>query len=94
MFYTKYRSYSLSDNQPPVDCIAPKRFYDECEMIEGPFVQISKEMSQGYVVVHAHRSFDAPGMTFGPVIAEEAGKPRPILWVMNEAGATVAKYDL
>jgi hypothetical protein len=94
MFTTKYRSYNLSSNQPPPDCVAPKHFYDEHEMIEGPFVQVSKEMVDGYVVVYAHRDFNSPGMTFGPVQNYAADQPRPTLWVMNESGATVAKYDL
>jgi hypothetical protein len=51
-------------------------------------------MDQGYTVVHAHRDEFAPGYTFGPVKHGEAGMPRPAVWVMNEHGSTVAKYDL
>jgi hypothetical protein len=94
MFTIKYRSYSLSQNQPPADCIAPTAFYDEHELIDGPFAMVSKELEDGYTVVHAHRDHNALGMSFGPVKAGAAGQPRPTLWVMNEAGATVAKYDL
>lgn len=93
MFTLKYRSYSLAKVQPPADCTSGP-FYDEHELIDGPFAMISKEMDDGYIVIHAHRDHNSPGMTFGPVKADEAGKPRPTLWVMNEQGATVAKYDL
>jgi hypothetical protein len=94
MFTIKYRTYSVSRIQPPADCIAPTAFYDEHELIDGPFAMVSKEIDDGYVVVYAHREHNAPGMTFGPVKVDAAGQPRPTLWVMNEAGATVAKYDL
>jgi hypothetical protein len=92
MFTIKYRSYSLSRTQNE-DESAP-RCYDEHELIDGPFATVSKEIEDGFVVVHAHRDHNSPGMTFGPIRAGEAGQPRATLWVMNEAGATVAKYDL
>jgi hypothetical protein len=92
MFTIKYRSYTLSAKQS-----SDGPFYDEHELIDGPFAMISKEMDDGYPVVYAHRDHNAPGTAFGPVqIPETAGQrqPRPTLWVMNESGATVAKYDL
>ena len=95
MFTVKYRSYCLSAKQPPADCTAPSAFYDEHELIDGPFAMVSKEMDDGWTVIHAHRDHNSPGMTFGPCKNDaDAGWPRPTLWVMNEAGATVAKYDL
>jgi hypothetical protein len=50
------------------------------------------------MVVHAHREGGAPGCTWGPVPHEDRAPgtqpaPRPTLYVMNESGATVAKYD-
>lgn len=90
MFTIKYRTYNPSPKQDGgTTC-----FYDQCELIDGPFALVSQEMDDGYIVVHAHRDHEAPGTMFGPVRADEAGKPRPTLWVMNEQGATVAKYDL
>ena len=93
MFTIKYRSYSLSPKQSS----DVPTCYDEHELIDGPFAMISKEYQDGYQVVHAHRDHNAPGMTFGPCIYDEVAgvhHPRPTLWVMNESGATVAKYDL
>lgn len=96
MFTIKYRSYSLSRTQNE-DESAP-RCYDEHELIDGPFAMVSKELDDGYVVVHAHRDHNYPGMTFGPIKSDnpttDGPAPRPTVWVMNEAGATVAKYDL
>jgi hypothetical protein len=94
MFTVKYRSFQRSQNQPPADCVAPSALYDEHELIDGPFAMISKELDDGWTVVHAHRDHNSPGVTFGPVKHGEAGMPRPTVWVMNESGATVAKYDL
>lgn len=93
MFTIKYRSYQPCAKQPEAGDGANK-FYDEIDLIDGPFNIVSKEMDDGYTVVHAHRGPEMLGMTFGPVKADEAGKPRPKLWVMNEQGATVATYDL
>jgi hypothetical protein len=91
MFTVKYRTYNPCPKQP-ADCTS--RQYDEVEMIQGPFAFVSKEMEDGYTVVYAHRDDTAPGYTFGPIFSDEAGRPRPALWVMNEQGATIAKYDL
>lgn len=93
MFTIKYRTYSLSRTQDAAE--GAPHYYDENEQIHGPFELISKEQDEsGYTLVHAHRETSAPGMTFGPIHADEAGKPRPTLWVMNEQGSTIAKYDL
>lgn len=90
MFTVKYRSYSMA----PAQCTEGPTNYDENEQLHGPFTLISREQDlNGYAVIYAHNG-DDPGMVFGPIQADEAGKPRPILWVMNDAGATVAKYDL
>ncbi len=47
------------------------------------------------VVVTGHRP-DGSTITYGPVIAVQDTAPtvEPIVWVMNEGGATVAKYSL
>lgn len=97
MFTVKYRTYSLSPKQPAEG----PRFYDECELIHGPFELVSKEVDEdGEIVVHAHRAGGAPGMTFKHCdiredqVAGQLPRPRSTLWVMNESGATVAKYDL
>lgn len=95
MFTIKYLSYRPSatqSDQGPTN-------YDRCEQLHGPFALVSQEMDDGHVVVYAHRSEDAPGMTFGPNKGpdETGGENRPphsSLWVMNERGATVASYVL
>lgn len=99
MFTIKYRCYNRIDPKPSHgDPLGQRPTYTENEQIHGPFAFVSFEVDDdGYVVVHAHRDNTAPGMTFGPcLLPEVAGEvhPRPTLWVMNEAGATVAKYDL
>lgn len=89
MFTIKYRLFQPAAEQPQEG----PTHYDQCEQIHGPFSLVSQEMDDGYTVIYAHRG-DDPGMTFGPCKEYESGKPRPILWVMNESGATVATYHL
>lgn len=93
MFTIKYRSYRRAMSQPAE---GPTHF-DACEQLHGPFTLISQEMEDGDLVVYAHNG-DDPGMTFGPhkSLDQMAGEstPRPTLWVMNDRGATVARYDL
>lgn len=89
MFTIKYRTFALSPKQ---DNHGP--YYDMCEQIHGPFGFVSQETDDGCRVVYAHRDDGAPVMTFGPVKVGVAGQPCPTLWVMNEQGATIAKYDL
>jgi hypothetical protein len=95
MFTIKYRSYTLNTKRS--NC-GEGPIYDEHELIDGPFTMISKEFNEeGYPVVYAHREHNAPGMTYGAFnVPDVAGQPnpRPMLWVMNDHGATVAKYDL
>lgn len=93
MFTIKYRTFQ------PCACQqegAPTS-YDEVEQIHGPFELICQSVEDGYKVVHAHRSEESPGTTFGPWLPPETAEdhmPRPTIWVMNDRGATVAKYDL
>jgi hypothetical protein len=99
MFTIKYRFFVLADQQPQE---GPKH-YDQCESCHGPFEVVSQERRRGFIVVHGIDPAGQP-MTFGPhqidsLEAAAAGDlesqaPRPTVWVMNEAGATVAKYDL
>jgi hypothetical protein len=99
MFTIKYRFYNLAPQQPSEG----PRYYDQCESCHGPFEVVSQERKDGYIVVHGIDPAGAP-MTFGPhriadLEAAVAGDttsqaPRPIVWVMNEHGATIAKYDL
>jgi hypothetical protein len=91
MFTIKYRFYNLAAQQPTEG----PQFYDQCESCHGPFEVVSQERSDGYIVVHGIDPAGQP-MTFGPYNPPDqvASAPRPIVWVMNEAGATVAKYDL
>jgi hypothetical protein len=92
MFTIKYRTYSPARTQPSEG----PTFYDENEQIHGPFDLVSKEQDEdGYTVVHCHRGGD-PAIMFSDRRDESAGskRPRTTLWVMNESGATVAKYDL
>lgn len=69
------------------------------EQIHTGFDMTSQEIEGGNMVVHAHRGGD-PGMMFGPwlppepEVAGQSSVPRPIVWVMNEQGATVGRYDL
>ena len=80
---------SLQSSSVPVS-------YDQVESIDGPFCSVSQEYDRGYMVVYAHRSPSELGMTYGPIMEPDGTNqpPRPTLWVMNEQGATVAKYDL
>jgi hypothetical protein len=98
MFTIKYRTYSLAPTQNS-DALA-SRCYDENEQIHGPFELVSKEQDEdGCTVVHAHPPGNAPATTFADPgsrndsVAGET-RPRSALWVMNEQGATIAKYDL
>lgn len=92
MFTIKYHFYVLAAAQS-----SDGPFYDECESCHGPFEVVSQEREDGYIVVHGIDCSGLP-MTFGPVKSQDqvAGKPepRPVVWVMNEHGATIAKYDL
>lgn len=94
MFTVKYRRFQPCSQQP----IDGPTFYDKVESIAGPFEHISQEYVDGLAVVYAHREGGAPGMTYGPVQADQGppgtNAPRPTLWVMNDSGATVATYDL
>lgn len=91
MFTIKYRLYQLSPEQPDR---GPTQ-YDEIEQVFGGFGFVSKEMEDGWPVVNAHGAHGSPAMTFRTMNPEnDRTMPRPKLWVMNEAGATVATYDL
>lgn len=104
MFTIKYRTFERAHQQNAA--AGSPTYYDEHEQIHGPFALISKETDEnGYPVVHAHRSENEPGMTFTHSRIRDledqqvAGQPEPpaplsTLWVMNEQGATIAKYDL
>lgn len=90
-FTVKYRMFEVSGLQP---ADGPPLFRP-VELLDGPFHHISQSWEDGRMVVHCHRDEVSPGMPYGPVIHAEADdRPRPTLWVMNEQGATVAKYDL
>ena len=93
MFTIKYRYYQLSDQQPPEDCLAPTKFWQEHEQLHGPYIGINKIMVNGYQMVECF-DYTNPPNTFGPYDHLEEGQPRPVIWVMNEQGATIAKYDL
>lgn len=93
MFTVKYRSFALSPIQSSGNLIN----YDMSEQIHGPFLFVSQEYESGKMVVYAHRDEHAAGFAFGPFVPSElAGDdhPHPTVWVMNEQGATIAKYDL
>lgn len=104
MFTIKYRYFepgSLVAPKPGSDCHAPGRpTYTEAERIDGPYVSVSQRWENGYAIVTADRGDVSPGMTYGPIInsGDEVEPnmpyPRPTLWVMNDRGATIAKYDL
>ena len=91
MFTIKYRQFIPSAKQNGEG----PTFYDKTEQISGPYEFVSQEQSgDGFTVIHAHREGGAPGCTFGPIPQLRGDTPRPTLWVMNENGSTVAKYDL
>lgn len=68
------------------------------DTIAGPFSYVSVRLEDGCQVVTGHYASGEPGWTFGPFGGPEPDCgleiPRPTIWVMNEAGATVAKYTL
>lgn len=92
MFTIKYRSHVPADTQQAGVPIA----YDTVEQLSGPYHLISQEVEKGSIVVYAHDIHGNSQCTFGPHVWSEtlSGPPRPTLWVMNENGATVARYDL
>lgn len=96
MFTVKYRTYNLAPKQPAEG----PRNYDEVEMIYGPFELILKEQDEdGYTVIHAHRAGGGDPLTVkhcdhGDQVAGQLPPPRSTAWIMNEQGATIAKYDL
>lgn len=88
MFTIKYRRFNPAGQAPD-----GRSNFLPVESIDGPFTHVSQEWQDGYAVVYAHRG-DALGMTYGPHGYGEDYEPRPTLWVMNEQGATIAKYGL
>lgn len=110
MFTVKYRYWmpapdpkaEQSDAAGPA--IIPGSYVSH-EQIWGPYEFVTKEtcMKTGLPVVYCHQQLAVDAehgklpMTFGPITAggeTPDAQPRPTLWVMNEHGATVAKYDL
>lgn len=94
-FTIKYRSWGLAVAQDPEHYPV----YSQTELISGPWDLVSQEVEGGCVVVHAHAHAEKADsrMTYGPWLPPEGdgpASPRPIVWVMNESGATVARYDL
>lgn len=91
MLTIKYRTFRRAHLQPadgPVN-------YASHEQIHGPFDLVSQEIDDdNRVVVFAHRG--EGNVMFGPIVPQDEpnSTPRPIIWVMNESGATVARYDL
>lgn len=93
MFTLKYRSFEMDAKQ---DSCGPTHWVQK-EQLHGPFPFVSQEWANGLPVVYAHRDDGNLGMTFGPVLTPDSlgvDPPRPVLFVMNENGATVSKYDL
>jgi len=95
MFTIKYRAYRRAPQQPTDGSTN----YCVHEQLHGPFAFVSQEIDDcsGAMVVHAHGDVagsDDPRVMFGPIITDNDGTPRPVVWVMNETGATVARYDL
>lgn len=92
MFTIKYRSWEVCDRQPTPAPASP--CYSQLERLDGPFAAVSTRYENGLLAVSCDRNDMTPGMTYGPVQPTEGNVPRPTLWVMNEQGATIAKYDL
>ena len=90
MFTVKYRQFTLA---PAQQADAPM-MYSQVESIDGPFDRISQEHTIHGMVVYAYRGDGELHMTYGPCLNGREDPPRPTVWVMNEMGATVAKYDL
>lgn len=97
MFTIKYRTYNPA---PPVDGMINSGWLQH-EQIWGPFEFVTQEAADdGKSIIYGHYKA-IPGetgglpMTFGPIGDDwPQNQPRPMLWVMNEQGATIAKYDL
>jgi hypothetical protein len=90
MFTIKYRYFILANEQPEG---GPPN-YDENEMLYGPFSLVEQGRDKGFIIVTGYDDSEEGNETFGPFNTDVSGHPRPTLWVMNESGATVAKYDL
>lgn len=97
MFTIKYRAWNAVEVAGQT---APS--YVENEQVWGPFEFVSKESTpDGLPVVYCHYSgsHQSLPMTFGAIPYPELEQqknfhPRPTLWVMNENGATISKYEL
>lgn len=95
MFTIKYRTFApVEPLQQDLRAGAPPRAFQPSEQLHGPFLFVSQEHENGYVTVHCHSDDAGPGFSFGPCTDLPSDCPRPTVWVMNEHGATVAKYDL
>lgn len=95
-FTVKYRSFEAA---------VPSR-YDPLaqrpipvEQLHGPYAMVCQGHEGGDVAVYCHDEHGDCRITFGPWLPPERTElgdpiPRPTVYVMNAAGATVAKYDL
>lgn len=103
MFTIKYR-YFMPATEPGEGVTQARVIpgsWIEHEQVWGPFEFVTKEADvHGNPMIYGHYQ-PAPGtsgglpMTFGPIQGAGDGEPsRPTAWVMNEQGATIAKYDL
>jgi hypothetical protein len=97
MFTIKYRTW----NPAPEDSeTAIPGSWVKTEQLWGPFEFVSSETrANGLEVYGYYKGYhdgDQRGlpMTFGPFCDAPKEQPHPVLWVMNESGATVAKYEL
>lgn len=97
MFTVKYRQWNPA---PDTAQNAIPGSWVSTEQLWGPFEFVSAENRDNGLEIYGYykgyHNGDERGlpMTFGPFINQQEGQPRPTLWVMNEAGATVAKYEL
>jgi len=82
MFTVKYRFFEQDKSNR----------FKPAERLDGPFNSVSQTLEDGLCVVRAEHKDDT-SMTYGPFFAEEHW-PRPVVYVMNERGSTIAKYDL
>lgn len=90
MFTIKYRSYQPASKQPCDGYVD----YTSREEVTGPYSHVTQDVDENDQLIINAANGDIRIM-FGPWLPPEGDRtPRPTVWVMNESGATVAKYDL
>lgn len=93
-FTIKHRFYQPVES--PADCTSGPG-WQPVDTIMGPFSDVTASWQNDRQVVHGtYGNGDNPGVTYSAPGSDGGLYPSPSykIWVMNEAGATVASYDL